>query len=146
MELNLPEYTKTRYWCKSYPEGLPFDVTIPQICLPEFIEKAIGENHGRVAMLYDGEEITFDALGIEIAHFASTLYGLGVTKGQTVALFLPNCPQFAIAYYGALKIGAMITALSPLFMTPEVDFQLTDSRARTLVIHAASQNMCQMQT
>ena len=118
MELSLPEYTKTRYWCKSYPKGLPFDVAIPQVSLPEFIEEAIGENHGRVAMLYGGEEITFDTLGNRIGYFASTLYGLGASKGETVALFLPNCPQFAIAYYGALKIGAVVTALSPLFMAP----------------------------
>ncbi len=136
MELNLPQYTKTKYWCKSYPEGLPSDVTVPRVSLPQFMEEAIRGNHGRVAMLYDGEEITYDALGNKIGHFASALYSLGVTKGQTVALFLPNCPQFAIAYYGALKIGAMVTALSPLFMTPEVDFQLKDSRAQTLVIHA----------
>jgi long-chain acyl-CoA synthetase len=55
-------------------------------------------------------------------------------KGETVALFLSNCPQFAYAYYGALKIGAMVTALSPLFMSPEVEFQLRDSKARTLVV------------
>ena len=136
MELNLPEDTKTKYWCKSYPKGLPSEITIPQVSLPQFIEEAIRENHGRVAMLYGGEEITYNALGSQIGHFASALYALGVTKGETVALFLPNCPQFAIAYYGALKIGAMVTALSPLFMTPEVDFQLKDSQARTLVIHA----------
>ncbi|MFH1953158.1 MAG: long-chain fatty acid--CoA ligase [Pseudomonadota bacterium] len=136
MKLNLPEYTKTKYWCKSYPKGFPSDVTIPRVGLPQLIEDAVRENHGRVAMLYGGEEITYDTLGNQIGHFASALYALGVTKGQTVALFLPNCPQFAIAYYGALKIGAMVTALSPLFMTPEVDFQLKDSRAQTLVIHA----------
>jgi long-chain acyl-CoA synthetase len=139
VKLNLPEYTKTKYWCKSYPKGLPSDVTVPRVALPRLIEEAVRENHGRVAMLYGGEEITFDALGNQIAHFASALYALGVTKGQTVALFLPNCPQFAIAYYGALKIGAMVTALSPLFTTPEVDFQLKDSRARTLVVHAEFQ-------
>ena len=136
MKSRIPEYAKARYWCKSYPEGLPSEITIPQVSLPEFIEEAISENHGRAAMFYGGKEITFDALGNQIGHFVSALYALGVTKGETVALFLPNCPQFAIAYYGALKIGAMVTALSPLFMTPEVDFQLNDSRARTLVIHA----------
>ena len=136
MELNIPEYLKTKYWCKSYPKGLPSEITIPRVSLTEFIEGAIAENHGRVAMRYKGEEITFDSLGSRIGRFASALHALGVTKGETVALFLPNCPQFAIAYYGALKIGAMVTALSPLFMTPEVDFQLKDSGARALVIDA----------
>ncbi len=45
--MNLPEYTKTKYWCKSYPKGLPSDVTIPRVGLPELMEEAIGENRER---------------------------------------------------------------------------------------------------
>jgi len=71
VKLNLPEYSKTKYWCKSYPKGLPSDVTVPRVGLPQLIEEAVRENHGRVTMLYGGEEITCDALGNQIGHFAS---------------------------------------------------------------------------
>lgn len=49
-KLNLPEYTKTKYWCKSYPKGLPSDVTIPRVGIPQLMEEASGENRERVGL------------------------------------------------------------------------------------------------
>ena len=54
-------------------------------------------------------------------------------KGEKVAIHLPNCPQFAIAYYGTLKAGGIFTPLSPLLTPKEALHQLTDSEASTLI-------------
>ncbi len=132
--MKLPEYVKDRYWRKCYPPGLSLEYPIPPLSLPDFVGEAMGRNPNRTAMVYSGREIHYAQLRENIDRFAAALHGRGVRKGDTVALFLPNCPQFAYAYYGALKLGSMVTAISPLFMTPEVEFQLRDSRARTLVI------------
>jgi long-chain acyl-CoA synthetase len=113
---------------------LAAEVFIPRVSLPEFVEEGMKKNLDRVALVYSGKEIKYSEMQANISNFAAVLHGWGVQKGETVALFLPNCPQFAFAYYGALKVGAMVTAISPLFMTPEVEFQLRDSRARTLVV------------
>ena len=65
--------------------------------------------------------------------FANALVKLGVKKGDRVALFLPNIPQFIIAYFGILKAGAVVTAISPLHREREVEYQLNDSGAQTIV-------------
>ena len=132
--MKLPDYVKDRYWVKSYPTGLSGEVSIPRVSLPSYVEEGMKNNPGRVAMVHSGREVRYSELQTMIDRVSAALYGLGVRKGETVALFLSNCPAFACAYYGALKIGAMVTAISPLFMTPEVEFQLRDSRARTLFI------------
>jgi long-chain acyl-CoA synthetase len=57
-----------------------------------------------------------------------------VKKGDRVALFLPNIPQFVISYYGALKAGAVVTAISPLYKEREIEHQLNDSEAEIIVV------------
>ncbi len=132
--MTLPEYVRGKYWLKSYPRDLAAEFFIPRVSLPEFVEEGMKKNLNRVAMVYSGKEIKYSEMQTRINNFAAVLHGWGVKKGETVALFLSNCPQFAYAYYGALRVGAMVTAISPLFMTPEVEFQLRDSRARSLVV------------
>ncbi len=130
----IPEYVQNRFWLKSYPADLPADYPIPSVSLPAFVEEGMRKNKDRVAMIYAGREVTYGALIDRVDRCASVFHAMGVKKGETVAIFLRNCPQFAAAYYGALKCGARITALSPLYMGPEVEFQLKDSEARTLVV------------
>ena len=65
--------------------------------------------------------------------FAHALAKLGVEKGDRIALFLPNVPQFIIAYFGILKAGAIVTAISPLHREREVEYQLCDSEAQTII-------------
>ena len=103
--LKLPDYVKDRYWRKSYPPGLSLEYPIPRVSLPDFVGEAMGRNPSRTAMVYSGRELNYAELREKIDRFAAALHGRGVRKGDTVALFLPNCPQFAYAYYGALKIG-----------------------------------------
>jgi long-chain acyl-CoA synthetase len=73
-------------------------------------------------------------LQLAVDKFATALAGLGVKKGEKVAIFLPNMPQFVISYYGAIKIGAVETAISPLYREREVEHQLADSEAETIVV------------
>ena len=65
--------------------------------------------------------------------FANALVKLEVDIGDRVAVFLPNIPQFIIAYFGALKAGGVVTAISPLHREREVEYQLCDSGAKTIV-------------
>jgi long-chain acyl-CoA synthetase len=132
--MTIPDYVKNRFWLKSYPADLPADYPVPSISLSAFVEEGMKRNKDRVAMIYGGREVTYTALLDMIDRCASAFHALGVKKGETVAIFLHNCPQFAVAYYGALKCGARVTALSPLFMGPEVEFQLQDSETQTLVV------------
>ena len=85
------------------------------------------------AIIYFDKIITYEELDQLSDRFAAGLLGLGVGKGDRVAIFLPNIPQFIIAYYGILKSGAVLTAISPLYREREVEYQLADSEAQIIV-------------
>ncbi len=65
--------------------------------------------------------------------FAATLQGMGVKKGDRVAIHLPNCTQFPIACYGAMAIGAIVVPCNAMYVARELSFQLKDSGARTII-------------
>ncbi len=122
-----------RPWLRSYPPGVPFDMDIPKISLAQAFEEAAGKWKDRTAILFYGRRISYRELAELVDRLAAALHGLGVRKGDRVALFLPNCPQFAIAYLGAMKLGAVVTAISALSATREVKLLLEDSQAETIV-------------
>lgn len=87
----------------------------------------------KTAMVHGEHTISYSELDSLSIQFANALLILGVGKGDRVALYLPNIPQFVIAYFGALKAGAVVTAISPLHREREVEYQLCDSGAQTIV-------------
>ena len=122
-----------RPWLKSYPDGLPSDIDIPNVSLAQAFDEAAEKWKDKTAICFYGRKISYRELRNLVDRFAAALHGLGVQKGDRVALFLLNSPQFAIAYFGALKIGAILTPINPVYVTPEVKYQLEDSRADTIV-------------
>ena len=67
------------------------------------------------------------------SRFAAALESLGLARGDRVALFMPNMPQFVLAYFGTLKAGGVVVPCSPLYKPKELEFQLSDSGASFLV-------------
>jgi long-chain acyl-CoA synthetase len=120
-------------WLKFYPEGLSPEIDIPNISLIQAFDRAVEKWKNKPALIFYGKKMTYLELKDQIDRFATALYDLGIRKGDTVALFLLNCPQFAIAYFGALRIGAVLTPISPVYVTPEVKHQLEDSHAQTII-------------
>ena len=120
-------------WLKSYPEGLPHEIDIPNMSLNQAFDRAVEKWKNKPALIFYGKKMSYLELKDQIDRFATALYDLGIRKGDTVALFLLNCPQFAIAYFGALRIGAVLTPISPVYVTPEVKHQLEDSHAQTII-------------
>jgi long-chain acyl-CoA synthetase len=87
----------------------------------------------KTVLAFDGKTVSYSELDSLSIRLANTLIQSGVEKGDRVALFLPNIPQFVIAFFGALKAGAVVTAINPLHREREVEFQLRDSGAQTIV-------------
>jgi len=132
--VEVPDFIKNRYWLeRSWIEGLPADVDIPERPLHGIIDEACQKYAERTAIIFYGFEIKYGQLKEYIDRFATSLSKMGVEKGDVVAIYSPNCPQFAIAYYAAMKAGATVTALSPLFAPREVEYQLNDSKSKYLV-------------
>jgi long-chain acyl-CoA synthetase len=106
---------------------------LPQVPLQEMLHKCAKEFPQKTSIIYGGREITYVQLETLSNQFALSLVKLGVKKGDRVAIFLPNIPQFMIAYFGVLKAGAVVTAINPLYREREVEYQLEDSGAQTIV-------------
>jgi long-chain acyl-CoA synthetase len=112
---------------------LPRKTEYPQFALQEILGKSAEKFPQKTAIVYGEEEINYAKLDAVSNQFANALIKLGVKKGDRVAVFLPNVPEFIIAYFGTLKAGAVVTAISPLHREREVQYQLADSGAETLV-------------
>jgi long-chain acyl-CoA synthetase len=121
-------------WYRFWPEGVPKHIDYPEIPLSDLLKNTAESNPNHVAIVYFDREMTYRELNLASDKFATALADLGVKKGDKVALFLPNIPQFVISYYGAIKIGAVETAISPLYKEREVEHQLNDSEAETIVV------------
>jgi long-chain acyl-CoA synthetase len=127
------EFYLSKPWLKYYPKGVPSEVDVPEISVPKLFDQRADQYAGKTALIFYGNKISYKRLKELIDRFATALADLGVMKGQTVALYLLNCPQYVIAYFAALKAGAKVTPISPVYTSKEVKHQLEDSDAETVV-------------
>jgi long-chain acyl-CoA synthetase len=125
--------TGNKPWFSSWPKDIPKNIEYPDLPLNEILEKTSKEYPEKTAIAYFEKKTTYAQLNSLSNNFAAALVDFGVEKSDRVALFLPNIPQFIIAYYGVLKAGAILTAISPLNKEREVAYQLRDSEAETIV-------------
>jgi long-chain acyl-CoA synthetase len=124
---------KNKPWFRLWPKDVPKNLEYLKVPLHAILEKTAKKHPEKAAIAYLEEEITYAELNSLSNQFAGALRALGVKKGDRVAIFLPNIPQFVIAYYGILKAGAVLTAISPLHKERELEYQLTDSEAETII-------------
>ncbi len=88
----------------------------------------------KTAINFYGYEISYKMLDTLSDRFAAALIKLGVGKGDRVGIYLENCPQFAIAFYGILKIGAVVVTCSPMYKTEELEHELKDAGVCALLL------------
>ena len=122
-----------RPWLKFYLKEVPSDVKIPEKSVVTTFDEATDKWKDRTALVFYGRKISYRELRDHVDRFATALHDLGVKKGDRVALLLLNSPQFIIAYFGAVKAGATLTAISPVYVSPEIKHQIIDSGAKIIV-------------
>jgi long-chain acyl-CoA synthetase len=120
-------------WLAHYQQGVPGQVEAPLKSLAQLFDEATEQAPSRAAVAFYGRSITYRELRDATDRLACALAALGVKKGDRVALYLLNSPQFIIAYFAALKCGATVTPISPVYTSHEVRYQLADSGARAIV-------------
>lgn len=120
-------------WTRHYAEGVPERVETPAQPVWCLLDQAAQAFPRRAALHYYGANLSYQDLREQADAFAAALVGLGVRKGDRVALYLVNSPQFVIAYFGVLKAGAVVVPVSPVYSSSELAFQLGDSRASYVV-------------
>lgn len=132
-------------WLKFYEPGVPATIDYPTISLYDLVTEACHTYADKTALkfilsylaggrLVVGGKMTYRQLDESITRFAGALHDMGVRKGDRVAIMLPNCPQFAVAFFGAARIGATVVNFNPTYTSPEIKHQLVDSGAETIVI------------
>jgi len=124
---------EARPWIKWYLEGVVPDVTVEERSVVDTFNEVTEKWKDKTAMVFYGRKMNYKELRDQVDRFAAALHDLGVRKGDKIALLLLNSPQFPIAYYGALKAGATLTAISPVYVSSEIKYQIEDSGARMLV-------------
>ena len=120
-------------WLRFYPKGVPEAVEVPQKSVSQIFDEATDRWGDRSALVFYGREVSYRELRDGADRLAAALADKGVRKGDRVALYLLNSPQFVIAYFAALKCGATVTSISPMYTSHEVRYQLEDSGARAIV-------------
>lgn len=120
-------------WLKFYEPHVPPRLDYPRMTLPEALRQTAQENPDQPAMIFKGSVITYREFDKAVDRFGAALQGLGVHKGDRVAVHLPNCPQFPIAYYATLRIGGIVVPCNPIYTAHEIALQLNDSGAEVIV-------------
>ena len=125
-------------WLKVYeghtePESDIFDGS-----LYDLFRESVERHRGKIALTFYETAFTFERLQALVEQMAASLAASGVGKGDRVALMLPNCPQFVISFLAAMRLGAVVTQVNPMYVEREIDYILKDSGAETIVFYAAA--------
>ncbi len=124
----------SRPWIAHYSSSVPASITVPEQPLTWLLDEAARTSGAFTAIEYYGAHLSYAQLASLVDRFARALVKLGVRSGDRVSICLPNCPQFPIAFYGALKAGAVVVPTNPLYTPPELEHQLRDSGAKVIVL------------
>jgi len=122
-----------KIWLKMWPKGFPQQLEFIEKPLHEFLKDTAKQYPKKTAINYYGNQISFQQLDELSDRLAAALCDMGISKGDRVSLFLENCPQFIIAYYGVLKTGGVVVAANPMFKEDELKYELQDAGARVIV-------------
>src|SRR5712692_9741380 len=129
-----PLVASARPWIDHYEQGVPTELTVPNHPLTWLLDRTVSRYPGHIAFIYYGTKLSYAQFSSLANRFATGLQRLGIKKGDRVAIALPNIPQYPIAFYGALRAGAVIVPTNPLYTEREMQHQLADSGARVIVM------------
>jgi acyl-CoA synthetase (AMP-forming)/AMP-acid ligase II len=119
----------------AWPEGFPDEpeYRLGKVPLTEYLRDNARENPDRPILIYYGSEITYQQLDELSDRFAAFLASRGLEKGDRVGVFLFNCPQFYIVFFGILKLGCIHVPVNPMFKEHEYLYEMGDADPRILV-------------
>lgn len=137
-------------WLKSYPEGVPAHID-PSLysSLVGLLEDSFSKFADRTAYSFMGRDISFAQTDEESLAMAAYLQSLGLSKGDRVAIMMPNVPQYPVAVAAVLRAGLVVVNVNPLYTVRELEYQLKDAGAKAIVIienFAATLDKCIAQT
>jgi long-chain acyl-CoA synthetase len=120
-------------WLRHYDYWVPPHLTYPQRPLTEILDSAAVDLPDRAATLFLGATLTFGDLKARADRMATALHRLGIAHGDRVGIMLPNCPQYIVAAFGVLRLGAVVVNINPTYTARELLQLARDSGLRILV-------------
>ena len=120
-------------WLKHYPEEIPATLEYSSEPVQQYLINAAKNYPDKIAIHFMGKEMTYKKLYEESLVFAGYLQDLGISKGDRVAIMLPNTPQSVVAYYAILMAGGIVVQTNPLYTERELEYQMKDSGAVAII-------------
>lgn len=130
--------TDDRAWRDHYRHPLPWDTRFPPLSVPEMFDEATARFSRQPAIDFMGRHYSYAEIADGARRVAAGLAKLGYGPGDRIGLFLPNVPHYLAAYYGALRLGAIVVNFSPLYTVAELTHQVQDSGTRVMFTLSAS--------
>ncbi len=124
---------QNKSWLQHYHPDVPGNLEYEQIPLSDFLARSSQRYGDKMALSFQGFEISFRDLQTMVDRCAAALQKFGVRKGDAVALLLPNVIPCVAAYYAILKLGAVTVMNNPLYSDRELEHQFNDSGAKVLI-------------
>ena len=123
-----------RPWFAKYDKGVPKTIDYPRAPLYYFLEQSAEEYPDKPCTIFKGAVITYREMNEITDRVAAALADLGVKKGDRVGIFMPNTPQFVMAYFGILKAGGVVVATNPLYTPAEIEYQASDAGIEVMFV------------
>ncbi len=124
-------------WFKHYPKSVAKEIDADEYStLVEILEGSMHKHAESVAFLNMDSSLTYKEVNQLSAQFAAYLQSLGLKKGDRIAIQMPNCLQYPIVMFGALRAGLVVVNTNPLYTHREMEHQFRDSGAKAIVIIA----------
>ena len=120
-------------WLAGYPTNIKWDTEIPVRPVTAILADSVARFPGHACIDFLGKRYTYAELGLLVERAARGFQELGVKKGTRVGLFLPNCPQFVVCYFGILRAGGIVVNYSPLYAEAQLRHQIEDSGTEMMV-------------
>jgi long-chain acyl-CoA synthetase len=130
-----------RPWQKKYDAGVPYHIDYLNIPVHGLLEQAAQKYPESPCTIFKGGKITYKEMEELTNRLAAGLIELGIKKGDRVGIFMPNTPQFVLAYFAILKVGGVVVATNPLYSAREIEHQLNDAGIEVMLVMSNFYNL-----
>ena len=131
-----------RWFQKWWPENVPKNVIFEKKSLNDLLDEQTSKYPDHNLIWFLDTWVSYKEFQNYVKSFATALIDLGIKKGDVVALLLPNCIQYVIAYYATTRIGAIVSGVNPTYQPIEVLHQLDIIKPKLLIVLDALYNSC----
>lgn len=130
-----------RPWLKNYDAGVPHHIEYPQVPFVRVFENAVNKYPETPCTIFKGAKITYREMNELTDRLAAGLSSIGIKKGDRVGIFMPNTPQFVMAFFAVVKLGAIAVATNPLYSAREIEHQVNDAAVEVMIVMSNFYNL-----